>query len=884
MIKEFKRCAFFLSLLLAVAGISPGQQSRDLALSGNRYPSGWTVLGEGDQTLGDRVQRTGIRAEFYQQLGFQNAYSQVFQTPGGRAGLDIEKFKGAKEASRMIEAEKEILSLQKRSFALRTACGAPAISHNFMGLFMIMFARGEFFVTVGGTREDEAWALVNQLCSSLPSQVGAPRGRKGSSNTPIVIFVVAFFVFLFSYPWLKSLFKKKPRAAYPPPSTSRPPGRPTSRPAAKTAPQRTPPRTQARGPSIRVAEPQPKPAGPGPKIAFQEAPTEPAKKEKIKERGKEKEEEKKEEPRRHSLTLTARPTRIEAGGKARVTARLTDQNKEPLAGESVSFSQSPALGELVPGSATTDSFGGADAVFQAGQESGQAIVKATSSQAFDQKTIKVFRVRELKIESSPRSIKADGREKSRIKVILLDDEYEKVPDYEVKVQVYQGRENRLVQKIALKTDARGVVSLEAGPSSEAKDLEVLAYTRTLSAKDTIEVEGGASFQVLDRSRLHSVFVQEASYRAGKGLLPEAVEKVKVTAGDGSPLAQAVDRESLDFYLPALVGWFGFREEQRSFYSQRADHYQRIKAHSQAVGRKGRERGLGVAADMAASIDDIINILDQAWDYGETGAAVLTYVAAIGSGGATVSLSALGWLAFKVLGAVSGLPVSAEDLVKQVAKRLVLGSDYIQKVKDMGGHMKSLQEAVDRSGEKAAKLASLWRTVTPSGSESGGGQISGLLARGEKTAGDEFLEANKDYFQSYSDFIESVLDLGDICLGYYSLAKALGHPAAAILKVLLQKGPSLMTEFEERLARLGLAGAAKKEMGDIWTDLKNVGPETALVRGFLMKLRKKNWESRTLLLSQVDEERKRQAEDHRRILDLARAMKDHYVPRAAGTAS
>jgi hypothetical protein len=879
--KKFIRRALFLSLFLVMAGISLGQQSRDLALNGNRSPSGWKVLGEGDQTLGDRVQRTGIKAEFYQQLGFKNAYSQVFQTPGGRVGLDIEKFKGPKEASRMVEAEKEILSLQKRSYGLRTACGAPAITQNIMGLFMIMFARGEFFITVGGTREDEAWALANQLCSSLPSQVQTPLRRKGSSNTPIVIFVVAFFVFLFSYPWLKSLFKKKPRATYPPPSMSRPPGRPTARPSAKATSRRTLPRTQAKGPSIRFAEPQP--LGHGPQIAFEEAQPKPARKEKTKEKEKE-EEKKKEESRRHNLTLTAKPARIEAGGKVHIMARLTDQKGEPLAGESVSFSQSPALGELVPSSVATDSFGGADAVFQAGRGSGEATIKASSSQAFDQKTIKVFLVRELKIESSPRSIKADGREKSQVKVILLDDEYEKVPDYEVKVQVHQGQENRLVQKVALKTDARGMVSLEVGPTGEAKDFEVLAYTRTLSAKDTIEVEGAASFQVLDRSLLHSVYVQEAAYRAGKGLLPEAVEKVKVTAGDGSPLARAVNIDAQDFYFPALVGWFGFREEHRSFYAQRADQYQKIKAHGQAVGRKALERSLGRAAEMAVSIDDIINTLDQAWDYGETGVAALTYVAAISSGGASVSLSALGWLGFKVLGTVVGLPVSAEDLVKQVAKRLILGSDYVQKVKDMGGHMKSLLEAVERSGERAGKLASWWRTVTPSGSESGGGQASGLLAREEKTVSDEFLEANKAYLQSYSDFIESVLDLGDICVGYYSLAKAFSNPAAAIIKVLVQKGPALKAEFEERLGRLGQAGAAKKELGDIWTELKNIGPETALVRGFLMKLRKKNWESRTLLLSQVDEERKRQAEDHRRILALARAMKDRYAPRGTGTAS
>jgi hypothetical protein len=123
--------------------------------------------------------------------------------------------------------------------------------------------------------------------------------------------------------------------------------------------------------------------------------------------------------------------------------------------------------------------------------------------------------------------------------------------------------------------------------------------------------------------------------------------------------------------------------------------------------------------------------------------------------------ALGSLVFKILSTVSGVPLSPDDIAKQLVKHLVLESDVAAKVKSMGGHLNSMLESVNRSREGARRLTRIWSQLSPPGTESGGDKSHELLARGEKTIADKFLEANSAYSRSYVDFIESVIDLADI---------------------------------------------------------------------------------------------------------------------------
>jgi len=113
--------------------------------------------------------------------------------------------------------------------------------------------------------------------------------------------------------------------------------------------------------------------------------------------------------------------------------------------------------------------------------------------------------------------------------------------------------------------------------------------------------------------------------------------------------------------------------------------------------------------------------------------------------------ALGSLVFKILSTVSGVPLSPDDIAKQLVKHLVLESDVAAKVKSMGGHLNSMLESVNRSREGARRLTRIWSQLSPPGTESGGDKSHELLARGEKTIADKFLEANSAYSRSYSGF-------------------------------------------------------------------------------------------------------------------------------------
>ncbi len=120
--------------------------------------------------------------------------------------------------------------------------------------------------------------------------------------------------------------------------------------------------------------------------------------------------------------MTAAPSQVVMGGnQSTVRVRLIDEQGDPLAGETISFSCS--LGSITQ-SDETDSDGWAQVVFTSGTETGEATVTARyGSQVSTVTTIKIlsYEAGMLQIETARSSILANGIDSTAVLVTVLGD-------------------------------------------------------------------------------------------------------------------------------------------------------------------------------------------------------------------------------------------------------------------------------------------------------------------------------------------------------------------------------------------------------------------------------------------------------------------------------
>ena len=122
------------------------------------------------------------------------------------------------------------------------------------------------------------------------------------------------------------------------------------------------------------------------------------------------------------VTVTADPATLTADGSSTsiITARVTDANGNPLAGESVNFETT--LGTINPATATTDENGVAMATLTAGTTAGTATVNATAGSASGSTAVTLVAgpAASVSVTADPTTLPADGTSTSSITAQVTD--------------------------------------------------------------------------------------------------------------------------------------------------------------------------------------------------------------------------------------------------------------------------------------------------------------------------------------------------------------------------------------------------------------------------------------------------------------------------------
>jgi phage-related minor tail protein len=197
-------------------------------------------------------------------------------------------------------------------------------------------------------------------------------------------------------------------------------------------------------------------------------------------------------------------------------------------------------------------------------------------------------------------------------------------------------------------------------------------------------------------------------------------------------------------------------------------------------------------------------------------------------------------------------------------------------------------AMGHSKGQAERLAKIWKDIKPEGTETSGAQAFNLLARKEETISDGFFDANIEYAQAYSDFIESAFDLGEIAAGYIGVARKAMAPFSSVIEYLINNSEEIKNKVlglirdasqltVQDITTEEAMRAATKELNLFWEGLKGTGAEVDAVKTFLSLFMKKNQENLHKIIYQIEENRKKETEQHQKIIDISQSLKKHYSP-------
>ncbi len=202
-----------------------------------------------------------------------------------------------------------------------------------------------------------------------------------------------------------------------------------------------------------------------------------------------------------SITLSASPATISAGGTSTISATVTD-GTDPVSGVTVTFSVSSLYG-TVTSSATTTSSGVATATFTSSGQPGTVTITGSAGSVSDTVDVTVTPVAAfLSIGTSKTSIQTDGTDSATITATVLDASRVPIEGLAVNFSTDAGQ----LSASNVETDANGEAAVTLSGGTIEKENQVITVTATvqsLVATIPIQLTGTTVALSIDNASLPS---------------------------------------------------------------------------------------------------------------------------------------------------------------------------------------------------------------------------------------------------------------------------------------------------------------------------------------------------------------------------------------------